>query len=144
MSRPLRRRSLIVPWAQKPKPVIAGRKGVASDIDPALRELVYRRAGGRCEACGDPLVKGQGVRGWHAHHRKLKSRGGQDSASNLAALCSYCHRRMHGHSHFATEHGFIVSAYDDPATTPMRVGLGDVDFYLRPDGTYQRADEGVA
>lgn len=107
-------RALRVPPWKRPKPAVTVR---GSTIDPKLRMLVRDRAGGCCECCGVRI----GARSYQCHHRKLRSRGGQDSAANLAALCSQCHNRCHGHVAWATEQGFIVSAYDDPATVPMAV-----------------------
>lgn len=106
MTRALRR----APW-QRPKPAVTK---FGSTIDPTLRELVRARAGGECELCG---IRLQGR--WEAHHRKLRSRGGQDSACNLAALCFLCHRRCHQHVAWSEEQGYIVSSYADPATVPM-------------------------
>lgn len=117
------------PW-QRPKPVVT-RYG--STIDPKLREAVKQRAGGMCECCGDRLS-----RIFQCHHRKLRSRGGQDSAANLAALCGLCHRRVHGHPVWATDHGFIVSAFDDPAAVAMWVRCESY-LYLTPEASYREA-----
>lgn len=104
--RPIQR----APW-QRPKPAVTVK---GSTIDPALRQLVKDRANGMCELCDARL----GVR-WECHHRKLRSRGGQDSAANLVALCFLCHRRCHSHVAWAEEHGWIVSSFADPATVPV-------------------------
>jgi len=120
--RPIRR----APW-QRPKPALSLR---GSTIDPTLRLLVRDRAGGLCECCGDRLSPI-----FQCHHRKLRSRGGQDSAANLAALCGLCHRRIHSRVEWATEQGFIVSATDDPARVPMAVRC-DSWRYLTADGGY--------
>lgn len=111
----MKRRTSIrpAPWERR-----APKVPYAMQIDPALRAEVYARAGGRCELCGEQL--GQV---WQAHHRKLRSRGGQDSVCNLVALDAHCHRRVHGHSLWATEQGFIVASYDDPATVPVALHL---------------------
>lgn len=101
-----------------------------STIDANLRQLVHRRASGRCECCADPLTAG-----WECHHRKLRSRGGQDSAANLVALCRLCHRRVHGRPAWARETGFMVESWDDPATVLVAVGCA-VWVRLTPDGSY--------
>lgn len=112
------------PWARKPK--VIARFG----IDPELRALVRERAGNRCECCGERLTGS-----FEAHHRKFRSRGGQDSACNLAALCGLCHRRVHGHPVWATAQGFAVAASDDPAAVPMAVRCEQWHL-LTADGRY--------
>lgn len=123
--------ALRVPWAQRDKTAVVPKAGF---IDPKLRRLVYDRAGGCCECCGERL---EGA--WECHHRKLRSRGGQDSAANLVALYHHCHRRLHNHNNFATEHGFIVSAYADPASVPLFLHL-DRHVYLTATGDYRAGE----
>jgi hypothetical protein len=113
------------PWQKPP------RVPVRTQLDPGLRAQVRERAAGRCELCTDPLGAS-----WEAHHRKLRSRGGQDSICNLVALCHGCHRRCHGHVAWAEEHGFIVASYDDPATVPLALHL-DRWVLLAPSGDYR-------
>lgn len=84
-------------------------------VDPKLRRAVYDRAGGCCDRCGRLLPPA----GFEAHHRKLRSRGGQDSAANLLALCPGCHAWCHNHPGEATLAGFIVPSYTDPARVPV-------------------------
>lgn len=85
------------PW-QRPKPVAHYGK----EIDQKLREQVFTRANYLCECCGEPL-----------------GRADQDSVCNLVALHSLCHRRIHDHPAWATEHGFMVPTSDDPATVAI-------------------------
>jgi hypothetical protein len=73
-----------------------------------LRELVRQRAGYRCERCGQ-------ARTLDPHHRKLKSQGGADVASNLAAICRECHDWVHAHVETAVYQGWIVRSGADPA-----------------------------
>lgn len=119
------------PWKAKVKPLVTIH---GSTIDPALRALVKARAGGRCECCAERLPAH-----YECHHRKLRSRGGQDSATNLVALCNECHRRIHGHVKWATGHGFIVSAYDDPMVVPVAIYGTDLRF-LTVDGFYKNVE----
>ena len=123
--------ALRVPWSQRPK---TARVPKAGFIDPKLRRLVYERAGGCCECCGESIP----LNNFECHHRRLRSRGGQDSACNLVALDHHCHRRLHNHIRFATEHGFIVSAYDDPAFVPLFLRL-DRHVLLTANGAYREA-----
>lgn len=113
------------PW-QRPANSRIAKPG--STIDADLRRLVLERDNWTCVCCGERLEPG-----WQCHHRKLRSRGGSDSASNLIALCAHCHRRIHGHPKWATAHGFMVSAYDDPATQPVAYRL-ETWRLLRHDG----------
>jgi hypothetical protein len=124
------KRTAIRPAPWKPRAPRLPRPGL---IEPALRQLVRARAGDCCELCGERLGAA-----WECHHRKLKSRGGQDSAANLLALCSTCHRRCHGHVAWATEHGFIVASHDDPQFVPVALHLS-CWVLLHHDGTYREA-----
>ena len=58
--------------------------------DPeALRRFRLEHAGEPCERCDMR-------RGIHAHHRKFRSRSGDDIESNLVWLCGACHDLEHG------------------------------------------------
>lgn len=120
------------PW-QRPKPAVTLH---GSLIDPKLRALVYSRAAGNCECCGGGLGGD-----WQAHHRKLRSRGGQDSAANLVAVHPLCHRRIHGHPKWAEEHGFMCPSYEDPATYAVAIH-GLAWRLLTATGTYLDAETG--
>ncbi len=118
-------RPVPAPWARRSPP--PARRGLA----PELREAVWARCGGLCELCGDRLNPAS----WHAHHRKLRSRGGEDSVTNLAGLHPRCHDRAHSHVAWAEQAGFIVPAHADPVD--VRLGLhGETWVRLAPDGTY--------
>ena len=58
-------------------------------MDPALRELVLARSGGRCEYCqlhqddADFLL-------FHVEHIIAKQHGGSDDAGNLCLACAEC------------------------------------------------------
>jgi hypothetical protein len=125
--------ALRVPWSQRPKTEKVAKAGF---IDPKLRRAVFERAGGCCEFCADRLEGS-----WECHHRKLRSRGGLDSACNLIALHHFCHRRLHSHNRFATEHGFVVSTYDDPMTAPLNLRLDGSPVLLTADGCYRHIEE---
>lgn len=77
------------------------------------RQLVMARCGGFCERCGQwpPLIE--------LHHRRPKGLGGSSlpdrhDPSNLAALCTTCHRWAHSYPTAADAEGFLV---------PRRAGL---------------------
>ena len=88
-------------------------------------QLVEERAGHYCETCGQPALESMAL-----HHRKLKSRGGKDSVSNLIRVHHSCHNlgnhSIHGNPSLATERGWMVSSWDEPENAKM----------LRPDGCW--------
>jgi 5-methylcytosine-specific restriction endonuclease McrA len=63
----------------------------------AIREYVKARAGGVCEACGDPapFKTPDGDPYLHAHHIHELSDGGSDTIDSVAAVCPNCHYRIH-------------------------------------------------
>lgn len=92
------------------------RKRRRPPMDPATRHSIYQRAGGRCDRCAAPLPGDA----WECHHRQLRSRGGTDEPENLLALCASCHHvHVHGKPRQATEAGYMVPSWGDPATTPV-------------------------
>lgn len=62
-----------------------------------LRLELFRRDGGRCRACKQPLDINGGLSkdALHCHHVIHRSAGGADTLANLACLCSVCHRLHH-------------------------------------------------
>jgi HNH endonuclease len=80
-----------------------------------LRTLVWDRARGRCDMCGQGLARNR----WECHHRKLRSQGGPDEPHNLIALHARCHEQAHRNRDWARAHGYIVHPSADPATTPV-------------------------
>jgi len=58
-------------------------------MDEALRELVRRRAGERCEYCLLPQPAARFF-SFHVEHIRAKQHGGQDVESNLALACPDC------------------------------------------------------
>jgi len=53
-----------------------------------LFRRVLERDGWRCQLCGSP-------RNLQVHHRKFRSRLGDDTEENLITLCADCHRAEH-------------------------------------------------
>ena len=102
----------------------------AKQIDPALKRDIYRRQQGLCACCGRPLPVY-----WPAHHRQLRSQGGQDSVCNLVGLRPSCHRTVHNHPARSAEFGYIVLRDEDPATKPLHLFDGRL-VLLRPDGAF--------
>ena len=57
-------------------------------MESATRELVWRRAGGRCEYC--LLRQEDSQLTHHVEHVVAKQHGGSDDADNLALACHRC------------------------------------------------------
>lgn len=98
--------------------------------------MVDTRSGLQCERCGKRVLVGG-----HHHHRKLRSRGGEDCPSNLVFVCAGCHQWIHANPHLATEAGWMVGSKSIPEAVAIdsarygRVFLGvDGQTYgLTPD-----------
>ena len=70
---------------------------------------------GPCEARTDVCTG----RAQHMHHRKLRSQGGKDEASNYLSCCSSCHGFIHARPAWSYERGLLVRSYQDPAEVPV-------------------------
>jgi len=90
-----------------------------SRIPATVIAEVHARSAGYCEACTRPLGADGGV----FHHRKLRSRGGQDTAVNLMELHPVCHNghrySIHGAPDRSERLGHMVAAGVDPATVAV-------------------------
>jgi len=70
-----------------------------------------------CEVgLGDAYTIGPGPdcggRSVHAHEILTRARGGPiDEETNFMALCNPCHAFIHDHPAWATQHGYLKSAY---------------------------------
>lgn len=117
---------IATPWELKP----AKRPDLAL-LDPELRRRLLRRSGGLDEVTGERLVAPP-----DCHHRKKKSQGRDDSPSNLLVVSRKTHDRLGSHEAWAREHGFVVSAYSNPADVAILlhckryVLLGDDFSYI--------------
>src|SRR5260370_24203188 len=69
----------------------------------------------------------------HVHHRKLRSAGAGDQASNLIALCWRCHDWVHKHPRLSRIHGWLVSASPYPARGPVQHFVWDGYLLLDDD-----------
>lgn len=87
----------------------------------SLSDALWSRCGGRCERCRLALTEP-----WERHHRQLRKQGGRDELPNLLALHPWCHnqhpRSVHDNVRASFSHGFLVSAYFDPAAMPLLLG----------------------
>ena len=53
-----------------------------------LRKQILHRDGWRCQSCGT-------MSNLEVHHKKFRSRLGDDSEANLITLCAVCHAAAH-------------------------------------------------
>ena len=93
-------------------------------MDKKIAHKVIERAGGYCEKCGGSLSEA-----YNLHHRKLKSRGGKDSAANLIVVHNFCHIQhkdsIHDNPEESERMGFMVPSWANPEEHPL----------IRPDGS---------
>jgi 5-methylcytosine-specific restriction endonuclease McrA len=102
-----------------------------------LKEQVFARAGQCCERCGTARGTGHLTR-LTPHHRRPLAQGGEDRASNLAALCPVCHDWVHDHPVESWAHGWLVPSYASWADAPMLLADGRL-VYLTDDADYEQA-----
>ena len=109
-------------------------------IDAKIVALVVESAQGYCEVCGRPEQPTMAL-----HHRKLKSRGGKDSASNLMRVHHSCHNMSTGSIHanptWAEDKGFMVASWQEPDVAPLHTPNGGI-VLLQNDGTIITLEEG--
>lgn len=61
-----------------------------------------------CVVCGE-------ARAVHTHHRKLRSQGGGDEATNTLRTCAACHLAIHANPSESYARGLLVHSWADPA-----------------------------
>ena len=54
-----------------------------------LRHRVLQRDGWKCQVCGSS-------QNLEVHHKRFRSRRGDDDEQNLITLCAKCHEKLHG------------------------------------------------
>jgi HNH endonuclease len=108
-------------------------------IDPKVIELVKARAGDYCEYCDGPAKESMAF-----HHRKLRSRGGEDTVANLVLVHHNCHnlktRSIHLRPAEAERLGFMVNSWQDPTEVPLVRADGSIVLLLN-DGTVKTLKE---
>jgi len=87
-------------------------------IDPTVIQMVTERAQGYCEVCGKVETPSMAF-----HHRKLKSRGGKNTVSNLIRVHHGCHNldtnSIHSNPNASQDYGYMVASWQDPEEVPM-------------------------
>ena len=78
------------------KPLRVPRKFSTHRLNPRVILLVRERAGGHCELCADPAPfrTPQGQPYLEFHHIVPLDQGGENTVSNLVALCPNCNRKL--------------------------------------------------
>ena len=103
-------------------------------IDKKVVATVINRANGYCEVCGGSALP----ENMALHHRKLKSRGGKDTVSNLILIHHGCHNLKTDSIHLkpasAEQKGWIVPSYKEPHEFPFVKPDGSI-VLLQDDGT---------
>ena len=116
---------------------------------PAVRKLVLERDGYACVCCGRSVI-GQP---YSLQHRKRRSQGGDNSASNLVTVLgtgtTACHERIDSRRDPADEaKGYTCRSWQEPAEIPVMVfspGGSGMTVWLSADGRYlTEAPEAVA
>ncbi|WP_394367348.1 HNH endonuclease [Changpingibacter yushuensis] len=122
-SAPLTRKTPLTrrPWHPRRQRVhTATGRPAQTTIPTTVRKAVGERSSGSCDWCGKPLLT------FDAHHRQLRSRGGEHTAANLVALHRACHEHIHQHPGEATSRGFMVHSWETPEQVPVLLSDGRV------------------
>jgi len=98
-------------------------------MDKKIVAIVQERAGSYCEACGGAAEESMAL-----HHRKLKSRGGKDTAANLINVHHKCHnlgtKSIHLNPEWAESKGFMVPSWKNPEEWPISLPSGGFALLL--------------
>lgn len=109
-------------------------------IKQSIVDLVIARAAGYCEKCGSVAAESMAL-----HHRKLKSRGGKDSVSNLIYVHHGCHNlgtdSIHLNPGYSANKGWMVGSWQEPNETPMFLPDGRL-VILEENGKITEIKEG--
>lgn len=102
-----------------------------------VRRIVAERSEGLCEGCHKRPAT-------NIHHRKYKSRGGEDTVDNALALCGLGNIQTagcHGVAHSGEGHelGWSCNTWETPADKPV-LYRGRL-VYLTPTGGLEPAKE---
>lgn len=90
-----------------------------------LPQEIYNRVLVRASEAGWPNceVMKRGVctnQGFHWHHRKLRSQGGEHTVENGLYICHACHEYIHAHPKESYEKGWLVKSFGKPETVPVK------------------------
>lgn len=109
-------------------------------MDKKVVRIVEERAGNYCEVCGGAALPSMAL-----HHRKLRSRGGQDTPSNIIRIHHGCHNlrsdSIHHNPEKASQKGWMVGSWQEPHLVPFTRPDGSV-VLLQDDGSISILMEG--
>jgi len=74
-------------------------------IPTTVRRAVERRAAGQCEIRANGKCE---KRGYHCHHKLMRSAGGRHEEDNLVLTCEPCHQYVHAHPNWSYENGWLI------------------------------------
>lgn len=106
---------------------------------PKTRQIVWTRAGSRCEVCGTNLLTAPNS----IHHRRRRGMGGNRSVwinqpSNLILICGTgvtgCHGHIESYRTAAYDAGLLLRDGEMPWEHPVQLLQGLV--YLTDEGDY--------
>lgn len=120
----------------------------------STKDLVWARAGGRCEVCGGSLA---GMRGFSRHHRRPRRMGGSrlpetNSPANILLVCGSatspdgCHQRIESNREQAYADGLLLHDGQNPVEVPVMLADPYSQsqwprvVWLTEDGTYTEGD----
>lgn len=109
---------------------------MAKEVYASVRERDQHRCQFPIEtdARGDTWKKcGESFR-TEAHHRRIRSQGGDDSDENLILLCQQHHTWVHAHPTEARDMGLLLSYGDDPSRHHWMESAIPEDGYMDEDG----------
>nr|DAS22128.1 MAG TPA: CRISPR-associated endonuclease [Caudoviricetes sp.] len=107
-------------------------------MNASVVNTILERSQGCCEAM--LLQSGCNGRGEHIHHRRLRSQGGGDTATNCVHICHKCHDYIHRNTGDSYHRGLLCRSYWEPDAVPVE--YRGILVLLNPDGTYIKQCEG--
>lgn len=103
-------------------------------MDKKVVKIVEERAGDYCEVCGHPALPSMAL-----HHRKLRSRGGKDTPSNIIRIHHGCHNlrsdSIHHNPENASQKGWMVGSWQEPSQVPFTCPDGSIVLLLDDGST---------
>lgn len=136
---PLRRGKELRRVAAAKRTVTRQRRQADTGPGEETRTVLWSRAAGCCEVCGNPIRPGVWP-GFSRHHRLPRGRGGTNHLSNLLLLCGTgttgCHGLIETQRALAYHHGWLVHTGEDPASIPVTLHQQSTPMYLTDDGHY--------